>query len=311
MSLYFRNGIPAKEALAQKEPFVACIISAFDGMLPHHHQLISAGLSAASDDPFPLVAMIVEPPDTEPTKYSPRPFLLTRDEKIALLAAKGVNHCVVWKMEAGAPPTSQPTLPANVFRKIQILIPGADIWGDHHQKKLLIHAVQQHPLLKDKTDHRFEHVSTRDYQEVCHMIHKGKVAEAAGILGSPYQLEGKVVQGNKLGRKLGYPTANLAPGNNAKILPGKGVYLAKVMVDKKWHPGLINIGTRPTLAINQLSIEAHLLNFSKEIYHKTITIRFLDRIRDEQRFNSLSALQHQINKDIKAAEEILKKRGER
>ncbi len=116
------------------------------------------------------------------------------------------------------------------------------------------------------------------------------------LTGEAFALSGKVVEGNKIGRTLGYPTANLDLADNA-IIPAQGVYAAMVRVHDEWYKSMVNIGIRPTLNLHRVTIEAHLFDFDQDIYGKTISIHFLSRVRDEMRFSSLSELKEQLDTD--------------
>ncbi len=122
---------------------------------------------------------------------------------------------------------------------------------------------------------------------------------------SAYSLSGYVVEGNRIGRTLGYPTANLGHTNPSQLLPAQGVYATFVYAGGKWYQGMANIGMRPTIDAENVTIEAHLFNFNSNIYGEKITIVFLSRIRDEMRFNSLSELKVQLGKDAITAKTML------
>jgi len=132
-------------------------------------------------------------------------------------------------------------------------------------------------------------------------IRLGAFTTTSQMLGRPYTLVGKVVEGDHLGRQLGFPTANLDAIHLA--LPPTGVYAAQVLCgDKNWS-AVVNIGRRPTLKFPtpRLQIEAHILDFKGELYGRTLELRFLEKLRDEQQFPSLDALKAQINIDISKA----------
>ena len=163
-------------------------------------------------------------------------------------------------------------------------------------------------LLENKAD-CFNILSepTTDFKHLFTLLNKGLVKEAALELGFFYQIRGKVVYGNNLGQKLGYPTANVSIDDSRKKVPANGVYVAHVCIDQKWYKSMINIGVRPTLNKNDLTIEAHIFDFSKEIYGRNISIHFTERLRDEVRFPSLELLKKQIVKDEKNALAALEK----
>jgi riboflavin kinase / FMN adenylyltransferase len=121
-------------------------------------------------------------------------------------------------------------------------------------------------------------------------------------------LTGIVVKGNQLGRTIGFPTANLIPGENEFHLLKKGVYAVRVKVKQIIFDGMANIGIRPTLDQHDLTIEAHLFDFSDDIYGETITIFFYDFIREERKFSGLDELKAQLASDERAIRKILSDR---
>lgn len=141
-------------------------------------------------------------------------------------------------------------------------------------------------------------------------ISSGDLETASALLGRPYSLTGTVIEGAKLGRTLGFPTANL--DTNGLILPPNGVYAIRAMASSNnstetlEKTGVLNIGIRPTIhgATGQRTVEAHLLDFEADLYGKELEITFVTHLRDEQRFSSKADLQQQIKKDIEAARRL-------
>jgi riboflavin kinase/FMN adenylyltransferase len=132
------------------------------------------------------------------------------------------------------------------------------------------------------------------------MLRLGKVAEAGRLLGRPYGVAGRVIQGKGRGAKLlGVPTANLVTSN--ELLPASGIYAVWVSRGDVILPGVANIGTCPTFDNAELSLEVHLLEFSDDLYGETLEVQFVARLREEQRFPSIEALGAQIRADIVAA----------
>ena len=128
-------------------------------------------------------------------------------------------------------------------------------------------------------------------------LEEGKVEEASGMLGYQYPLTGVVVAGNRLGRTIGFPTANMRLYEPLKLVPGRGVYVVEVQVLGKTWRGMTNIGLRPTVGGTYTTIETHILDFDEDIYGLPLTIRFLRRLRDEVHFPSMGALKEQLAKD--------------
>lgn len=127
-------------------------------------------------------------------------------------------------------------------------------------------------------------------------ILEGKVEEAKEMLSRPYSISGSVSHGKKLGRTIGFPTANLK-FDEKMIIPKKGVYYTNVIWNNEIFKGITNIGNNPTVNGQDLTIETYILNFDNEIYGQEIEILFLERIRDEKKFQSLDALVERLKKD--------------
>lgn len=138
------------------------------------------------------------------------------------------------------------------------------------------------------------------------LIADGMLGAATQLLGHPYTLTGTVEHGKALGRKIGFPTANLAIDSPHKLLPPPGVYAGYVVIDDTRHPVMVNIGHRPTVDMPDapLSIEAHIIDFNGNIYNQRITLQLLERLRSEMRFPSIDALRQQLCADAQAARSI-------
>lgn len=134
----------------------------------------------------------------------------------------------------------------------------------------------------------------------------GEVTIAAHCLGYEYYLEGTVVDGFKVGRRLGFPTANLRVEEPGKLIPADGVYAVRVEVAGKEYAGMLNIGVRPTVNNgNERSVEVHILRFSEDIYGAHMRITFVQRIRNEQKFEGLEALVARLRRDAEEVERLL------
>ncbi|MBQ5891737.1 MAG: bifunctional riboflavin kinase/FAD synthetase [Bacteroidales bacterium] len=135
-------------------------------------------------------------------------------------------------------------------------------------------------------------------------LEKGEVSLANQMLGYAYTIEGKVINGYKIGRTLGFPTANIQLTNN-KLLPQDGVYAVECQIDDKTYKGVLSIGERATFNIEGKSIELHIFFFDSEIYFKEIKIQIKDFLREQQKFSSKEELIEQITKDCENAKNIL------
>ncbi len=177
-------------------------------------------------------------------------------------------------------------------------------------------------------NHRFGKGRTHSYNEYCELAEKydfgisiveavltdgmqtsstdirnhllaGHIEKANQILGYLYLLNGRVMGGQQLGRRIGYPTANIEVSESYKLIPPDGVYACKVHVEGKLFGGMLNIGYRPTVNhnIDHRSLEVHIFDFNRDIYSEEIRIEFISRVRDEMKFENVNALIEQLKKD--------------
>lgn len=137
------------------------------------------------------------------------------------------------------------------------------------------------------------------------LVREGNMTKAGKFLGYNFYIEGQVKEGERRGRQIGFPTANL--DTDWDILPKVGVYATLAHVDGRVLNSITNVGYRPTFGNNELVIETHIFNFNEDIYKKRIEVEFVDRVRDEQKFNGPQALVEQIKKDVDRVNVILSK----
>jgi riboflavin kinase/FMN adenylyltransferase len=135
--------------------------------------------------------------------------------------------------------------------------------------------------------------------EIRSALQRGDLPKAARLLGRAYSIHGEVVRGAGRGRTLGFPTANVRTVSPLLLPPG--VYACQVDVDGAHYQAVINVGVRPTFGETELAVEAHLLDFSGDIYGRRIRLTFLRRLREERKFPSVEALRNQIALDVLAA----------
>lgn len=144
-----------------------------------------------------------------------------------------------------------------------------------------------------------EKEGTASMESLEELLAKGMVKKAAELSGSLYRLTGTVVSGNHIGKKIGFPTANLRLADFSQPVPANGVYatFAYIGNEPKAWKAMTNIGTRPTFSGSVVTIETHIFDFYKDIYGERLTVCFLDRVRDEKRFSDVSNLIAQLQKD--------------
>ncbi len=135
---------------------------------------------------------------------------------------------------------------------------------------------------------------------------EGDIDTANHFLGRPYSLSGRVIKGDKLGRVLGFPTANIDLDSHDKLVPAEGIYAVGVIHEKKNYGGMLYIGTRPTVDGTKRSIEVNIFNFDKEIYGETLHVSFLKLLRADSKFEDLESLKNQLQIDKESALRALK-----
>lgn len=168
----------------------------------------------------------------------------------------------------------------------------------HYGKELGIEVIQAKALVEDGVS-----ISSSLIRQ---LIQEGNLIEANHYLGYHYFIDGTIVNGYKVGRKLGFPTANLQPSCPDKLIPGEGVYAIYAYINEKRYRAMLNIGHRPTIDNGpNLSIEAHIIDFQGDIYNKHLRIEFVRQIRKERKFVSLEKLIQQLNDDKEAVTQLL------
>ena len=240
-------------------------------------------------------------------------FLTSLEEKTKLFSETGIDHLVL------IPFTKEfASLTAREFI-LNILVEGIKlkhlvIGYDHRFGK--DRASSQEEFYKLAGEHGFtiskveevdfegQHISS---STIRNLILKGRIREANKLLSYNYLLSGRVIGGQKLGRTIGYPTANIQPQEPRKLIPPDGVYACLVHILGETHGGMLNIGYRPTLKTGQKqrSIEVHILDFEKDIYSEETTIEFIERIRDEKKFKDIGQLKEQLKKDEHTVRKVL------
>ncbi|MGB9776286.1 MAG: bifunctional riboflavin kinase/FAD synthetase [Anaerolineae bacterium] len=284
-------------------------IGAFDGVHRGHQHLIGAMARAAHETGRAAVALTFDPHPGALLGRSPVAALTTLEERAALIAALDVDVLVILRFTpamAGTPATRFVHLLRRHLHMVELWV-GPDFALGHRREGTV-------PFLRqlggeegfvvqvvEPLQWRGAVVSSTRIRAA---LTAGDIEEANGCLGRPYRLTGRVVHGRGLGRRLGIPTANLAPPPE-RLIPANGVYAgyAHTQHAGSW-PAVVNIGVRPTIAPDHLTVEAHLLDFDGDLYDQTLALDFIARLRDEQTFPSLNALVEQIQRDIARAREV-------
>lgn len=293
-----------------KEQGCCATIGFFDGVHKGHCFLIDNVIKAARQRNLqPIVISFEKHPRLTLThvRYWPE-LLTTNEEKLHLLSKTGLAACAMLHFDIRMSTLTSYEFMRNILHeelRVKCLIVGYD----HHFGSDLSAGYKEY--VKYGKSMGIEVLRERPYENkelrisssvIRRFLSGGNVDVASACLGRPYKLEGTVVEGHHAGTTLGYPTANLLPNCSEQIVPGRGVYIARAETGGLNYQAMVNIGWRPTLhnGLNQ-TIEAHLLDYHKgNLYGSSLTLFFLHRIRDEQRFESLDALKKQLNIDAKA-----------
>ncbi len=302
--------IPYKgEQLTESKGFRVTVLSSFEGMLSQHRMLLSHAREKAGQDPSQVLVVMCYNDFSGGKVEAGQRVLLSPEERALLLTDMGYHHILPWRLprDARHKTLEWPVNPELLKKKGGCLLPGADLWSQTAFKKLFKETAKADSHFLQQTDQSFAETDpgNKKLQQLTGLVESGALTEAAREMGFAYPLSGYVVEGNKIGRTLGYPTANLRLTDHSKVLPGQGAYAGMVNVAGDWHYSMINIGIRPTIDAENVTIEAHLFNFNDDIYGEYATFTFLGRIRDEMRFSSLADLKHQLDKDRHQSANIL------
>jgi len=287
----------------------------FDGVHKAHRVIINRVKELARLHHGETVLMTFDPHPRMvlfPDEHGLR-LLNTLDEKIAALEQEGIDHLVIIPFtKAFSRLTSLQFIRDIIVNKLgtKVLVIGYDHRFGKNREGTFQH-------LKDFSSlygFEVEEIPEQDVDEVAvsstrirKALEAGDIQTANKYLGKKYSITGIVVKGKQLGRTIGYPTANIVVPDPVKLIPADGVYAVEVFFNKKWYGGMLNAGYRPTVDGTTHSIEVHIFDFSHDLYEQTITIRFVDKLRDEMRFNGIEALKNQLEKDKLHAIAVLQK----
>ncbi len=291
-------------------------IGTFDGVHKGHQQILNLMINEAKRVNGETVIITFHPHPRQVIAASQNELFLLNSlqEKIALLEKYGIEHLVV------TPFTEAFSLqPAEEYIEnflVKTFHPHTIIIG--HDHRFGKSRSGNFALLEDKAK-QFNYVvkeipgfmlqeNTISSTIIRQALQKGNIDTANEYLGYPYFFSGTVVEGNKLGRTIGYPTANLQVTEEKKLIPGNGVYAVKVEVSghssfntPNSYFGMMNIGVRPTVEGVNRMIEVNIFDFDKDIYGSTVTVHIYKRLRNEQKFNGLEELKTQLGKDKEMA----------
>ncbi len=296
-----------------RQPVLA--LGNFDGMHRGHLKIIERVRRGAEERGSTPVAMTFDPhpskivrPDKAP------PLLMTHQQKLEALARGGMHGVAIVRftpeLAGWDPETFVRSVLVEWLHVAEVWV-GANFLFGHDRSgnfSLLRSLGARYGFRAEKIDpvryKDFVVSSTR----VRRLIAEGRVDEAGALLGHYYALDGTVVQGQKRGRGLGFPTANLCPEN--ELVPPAGVYATTANIDGMAYQAITNIGTRPTFESGEENIiETHVLDFTRDMYGAKLRLGFVQRLRDEKTFDGMDALKAQIEADRARARDLFDRMG--
>lgn len=290
-------------------------IGTFDGVHSGHRYIIQQlqETAAACDGETVIITFDPHPREVLQPDGAPVKLLTTLDEKIELLARQGIDHVVIVPFTREFSELSaRAYLEDFLIEKFQphTIIIGYDHRFGHNREgglELLEAEQNRYGFQLVEIPQQVVHDLAVSSTKIRKSLHDGNIELANELLGYHYFLEGKVIHGDKMGRQLGYPTANIELPEPRKLIPAQGIYAIRVYLDKQPTAlnGVMSIGTRPTFNGVDLRLEAHIFDFSQEIYDRSLRVEVISYIRANQKFENIQDLIDQMGRDSLAAKKVL------
>lgn len=287
----------------------------FDGVHVGHQQILSRLRALADKTGGQTVLITYWPHPRLVLKPLENTLLLlsTFPEKANLLEQYGVDHLVkIPFTQEFAQMTPEDYI--KVILSERVKTSNMIIGYDHRFGKDRAGGLDELKAFAPKYNYEVEEIPRQDIDEIGisstkirRALETGDIKTANKYLGRSYAVTGKVIHGKKLGRTIGYPTANIVVKETYKLIPADGIYAVKVCNKYRKFDGMLNIGQRPTVGGENKTIEVHIFDFNQDIYDKEISLEFIDHIRNEIKFDSLEALKRQLEEDEKAVRNRLSK----
>ena len=286
-------------------------IGSFDGVHLGHKALIDQLLDISKNEDAESILITFHP---HPRKIlgDKIELLSTLDEKIEILSKLGLDHLAIIPFTESFSELSPLEYVEDFL--VKYFHPKAIVIGyDHKFGKNRKGDLKFLESLSEKWQYRVSEIGAEMIDQlnisssgIRKFLSLGNILEANSLLGYPYSFGGIVVHGNKIGKELGYPTANLKLENEEKKIPCAGIFAIKVKVGTKIYNGMLYLGNRPTIEGETKNvIEVNIFDFSEEIYGESIRVFIIDFIRHDEKFNSLEELKNTIDKDKSVALKLL------
>jgi riboflavin kinase/FMN adenylyltransferase len=288
-------------------------IGTFDGVHYGHQKIIEKLVFEARKANKKSVLLTFFPhPRMVLQKDASLELINTIEERAYLLEKTGLDYLIIHPFSKGFSRTTALEFVRDILVN-QLNISRLIIGYDHHFGKNREGNITQLTEYSHLYDFTVEEIPAQDIDDVSvsstkirRALHAGNLKTANDYLGYAFMLNGTVVNGKKLGGKIGYPTANIDVKEAYKLIPKTGVYVVKSTIDKNTVFGMMNIGNRPTVNGNHQTIEVNFFDFKKDLYNRNLTIELLYFLRDEQKFDSVELLILQLKKDEEIARKYIK-----
>ena len=297
----------------KKVPNAVVTIGTFDGVHRGHQEILRNMVNRAKEiDGESVVVTFYPHPRQVLSGDANIKFITTQEEKIRHLEALGIDNLIIIKFTK-----EFAAIPSEDFIKdylVKNISPAVLIIGyDHHFGKGRTGDFEMLYALGRRYKFKVEKISEQDVDNVAvsstkirRFLENGDIKNANKLLGYDFSYIGKVVHGQQVGHKMGYPTANIEIADEFKLIEHQGVYATFAVIDGKLYPAMTYIGKRPTMHDDRpQSIETHIIGYDKDLYDKEIKIRFVDFVRDDKKFDNFEALKQQIEIDKKTIINIL------
>ncbi|WP_274474836.1 bifunctional riboflavin kinase/FAD synthetase [Mangrovimonas aestuarii] len=279
-------------------------IGTFDGVHIGHQKIVKRLVAEANRMGLKSVVLTFFPhPRMVLQKDANIKLINTLEERAAIMEGLGLDCLYVKKFTKEFSRLTAEEFVGNVLVN-ELKVKKIIIGYDHHFGRNRTANIDDLREFGEEYGFEVEEISAQDVNEVAvsstkirAALAEGDVSKAKSYLGHPFSITGEVVKGKGLGRTLEFPTANIALKEEYKLVPKNGVYIVKSIIDDKVVYGMMNIGVNPTVNGANQTIEVNYLNLNKDLYSSTVTVELLERIRDEEKFDSVEALQNQLRID--------------
>ena len=288
-------------------------LGTFDGVHIGHTKIIERLLNSSNEDEQSLILTFFPHPRMVLQKESDIKLLNTIAERIRLLEKAGLQNLIIHPFDQAFSRLTAEEFVKNILVDI-FNIKKIIIGHDHRFGRNRTANIEDLVIYGKEYGFEVEQISAQEIDEVSisstkirNALLDGKIAMANEYLGYNYSFTGTVIHGKKLGRTIGFPTANIKIEESYKLIPAQGVYAVQCVIDNQKCNGMLNIGTNPTVSGQNTSIEVHLFDFDQDIYDQEITVELIKRIRDEQKFASVDDLKTQLQEDKIFAQQLFDK----